>query len=93
MRLRGSFRGAECEIETWIDHDQVLRVLDPHGVIIDEDLNGLGSQGLLSIHAEVVEPNLPILADLAGPLAKPEDPAQADGVESTPAGLPQDHLG
>lgn len=34
--------------ETGIDHDQVRRVLDPHGVIIDEDLNDLRPEGRLN---------------------------------------------
>jgi hypothetical protein len=80
-------------VETRIEHEKLLRLLDLHGVIIDQHLDSLGPESPIHIEAKVVEPNLPILADLAGQLAEPEDPAQAHRVNGAPFSLPQDDLG
>jgi len=79
-------------IEAWIEHEKLLRLLNPYGIIIYQDLDGLCPEGPIHIQAEVVKPNVPILAHLTGQLAEPEDPAQADGVHGTPFGLAQNHL-
>src|SRR5215204_2811525 len=58
-------------VETRIEHEKLLRLLDVHGVIVDQHLDRLGPESPIHIEAKVVEPNLPILADLAGQLAEP----------------------
>jgi|Tabmets5t2r1_1033131.scaffolds.fasta_scaffold123117_2 hypothetical protein len=62
-------------VEARIEHEQLLCVLNAQGVILDQDLDSLGPEGPINVQAEVVEPNLPIRADLAGQLAESEDPA------------------
>jgi hypothetical protein len=80
-------------VETRIEHKKLLRLLDLHGVIIDQHLDSLGPESPIHIEAKVVEPNLPILADLVCQLAEPEDPAQTHRVNGVPLSLPQDDLG
>ena len=74
-------------IQAWIEHEKLLRLLNPYGIIIYQDLDGLCPEGPIHIQAEVVKSNVPILANLTGELTEPEDPAQADGVHGTPFGL------
>jgi hypothetical protein len=80
-------------VETRIEHEKLLRLLDAQGVIIDQHLDSLGPESPIHIEAEVVEANLPIRADLACQLAEPEDPVQAHRVNGAPLSLPQDDLG
>jgi hypothetical protein len=80
-------------VEARIEHEELLRVLDPQGVIIEQDFDGLGPESAIHIQTEVVEPDLPILAYLARQLAEPKNPAEADGGDDAPCGLPQNHLG
>jgi hypothetical protein len=44
----------------------VLGLLDPYGLVIDQHLDGLPPEDPIDIEAEVVQPNLPILAHSSG---------------------------
>ena len=76
-------------IDAGIGHQQVLRLLDPHRLIIDQHLDGLPPEALIHIDPEVVEPNLALLAHLAGQLAEAEDPPQAARFDRRPRALPR----
>jgi hypothetical protein len=60
-------------LDTRIRGRQVLGLLDPHGLVIDEDLDGLPPEDPIDIGAEVVQPNPAILAYRHGVLPEPED--------------------
>ena len=79
-------------IDTGIGHQEVLRLLDAHHIIIDQHLDGLPPEVLIHINPEVVEPNVALLAHLARQLAEPEDPPEAGRFNGGPPGIAQDHL-
>ena len=64
-------------IDTRIRHQEVFSLLDPQRLIIDQDLNGLPPEPPIDREAEVVQPNLSILAHRSGALTEPEDALEA----------------
>jgi hypothetical protein len=77
-------------IDTGIGHQQVLSVLDPQGLIVDQDRDGLPPEDPIHIDPEVVQSNLTLLAHLAPELAKPEDASETARFDETPPGIGQD---
>jgi len=63
-------------VDTGIGHQQVLGVLDPQRLIVDQDRDRLPPQDPIHIEPEVVEPNLPLLPHPACLLAEAEDPPE-----------------
>ena len=58
-------------IDTRVGHLHVLRVLDPHQILIDPDLHRVAPQARIDIQLKVMEANLAMLADGARQLAQP----------------------
>jgi hypothetical protein len=70
----------------------VLGLLDPHDIIIDEDVNGLAPEALIHIEAEGVQPNVTIGAYGARAVPEPEGALQATRFDRPPAGMAESHL-
>jgi hypothetical protein len=73
-------------------HQEVFRLLDSQGLIIDQPFDGLSPEPPIDIEAEIVQPNLSILAYRPGALSEPEDALEAGGLDGSPMRLAQDHL-
>jgi hypothetical protein len=58
-------------IDTRIRHHYLFSLLNPHHIVLHPDLHRVAPQALIPIEAKIVEPNLAILAYLAGQLAQP----------------------
>jgi Domain of unknown function (DUF4277) len=58
-------------IDTRVGHLQVLRVLDPHQIVIYPDLHRVAPQVWIHIQPKVMQANLAMLADRARQLAQP----------------------
>ena len=71
----------------------MIRLLDPYGLIIDQHLHRLPPEPRIDREAEVVEPNVALLAHLAGQLTEAEEAPQAAGIDHAPLGTPKDDLG
>ena len=87
-------------INTGIRHQEMLGLLDAHGIVIHQDLHRLSPERVVDIETEVVEPNLTLLPHLAGLLTEAEDPSEAGRFAPTPQagplgtpGLPRGGLG
>jgi hypothetical protein len=63
-------------IDTGRGHQQLLRLLDAQGLVIDQHVHRVSPQPRINLEAEVVEPNLPLLPHPAGLLAEAEDPPE-----------------
>ena len=74
-------------VETGIGHQQVISVLDPQHLIVDQDRDGLAPEDPIYVEPEVVQANLPMLAHLARQLAEPEDPPEAARVDEASLGI------
>jgi hypothetical protein len=59
--------------DTRIRNQQVFRLLDPQGLIIGQDLDGLPPEAPIDSEAEVVQPNLTLLMSSPGALTERED--------------------
>jgi hypothetical protein len=70
----------------------LCRLLDPHHIVIQHDLDGMALQAPLHIEAKVVEPNLAVPTDGARQLAEAEDPPEVGGVDRLSRRLPQHDL-
>src|SRR5919197_6113560 len=70
----------------------MLGLLDPHGIIIDEDVNGLPPKALIHREAAVMEPNVTIGAHGARALPEPEGALPATRFDSPPVGMAEYHL-
>ncbi len=79
-------------IDTRIGHQEVVSLLDAQRLIIDQHLNSLPPEPPIDIEAEVVHPNLPILAHCSGALTEPEDALETGGLDGPPMRLAQDDL-
>jgi hypothetical protein len=64
----------------------VIRLLDPHRIIIDQHLHGLPPESLIDQEAEVVEPHLAVLTHDACHLTELEDAPEMAGIDRTPFG-------
>lgn len=79
-------------IDTGIGHQQVLVLLDPHSLVIQQYLHGLSPEPQIDIEAEGMEPNLTLLTHLAGLLTEAEDPSEADRFDRAAPGVAQNDL-
>jgi hypothetical protein len=70
----------------------VLGLLDPHDIIIDEDVNRLSPEAVIHIEAEVVQPDVTISAYDARALPEPEGALQATRFDRSPVGIAKHHL-
>ena len=77
-------------INAGVGHQEVLRLLNPYHLIIEQYFDGLAGEPVIHIQAKVVEPNLALQAHLAGQLAEAEDPPEACRFDRAAAGAPQD---
>jgi hypothetical protein len=77
-------------VDTGIGHQQVISVLDPQHLIVDQDRDGLAPEAPIPIEPEVVQANLPMLAHLTRQVAEPEDPPEAARVDEASLGMGQD---
>ena len=79
-------------VDARIRHQQVLGLLDPHGIIIDEDVNGVAPEALIHIHPKVMQPNVAIGAHDAPAVPEPEGALQATRLDRSPLGMAEHHL-
>ena len=70
----------------------MLGLLDPQRLIIDQDLDGLPPEPPIDIEAEVVQPNLTVLAYRPGALTEPENALEPGWLDGSAVRLAQDHL-
>ena len=77
-------------IDTGIGHQQGLRLLDAHSIIIHQHVHGLSPASRIDGEHEVVEPNLSLLPPLADLLAEAEDPSEAERCDRTAPSIAQD---
>jgi hypothetical protein len=92
LRVHGRDPSLPGVVGTRIGHQQVIRLLNPHHVVIAQDLHRLSPVSFIDIEAEVMEPNLPMLTHEAGELAKAGNPPEAGQLDASTPGVPQDHL-
>ena len=74
-------------VDTGIGHQEVLRVLDPHCLSVDQDRNGLPPQDPIHREPAVVQSNLTGLAHPARQLAEAEDAPEAGRFDLAPPGV------
>jgi hypothetical protein len=79
-------------IDARVRDQQVVSLFDPQRLVIDQHLNGLPPEPPIDIEADVVQPNLPLLAHCSGALTEPEDALKAGGIDGSPRRLAQDDL-
>lgn len=70
----------------------MIPLLDPYGIVVDQNLHGLPPEPRIDIQAEVVESNVARLPDQAGQLPEAEEAPKAAGIDHAPLGTPQDDL-
>ena len=71
-------------IDTRIRDQEVLGLLDPQRLVIDQDLDGLPPESPIDIEAEVVQPNLTVLAHRPGALTELEYVLETGLVDGSP---------
>src|SRR5919202_253717 len=59
-------------VDTGVGDQQAIGLLDPYGVIIDEDVHGWPPEAFIHIEAEVVQPDVTIGAHDARAVPEPE---------------------
>jgi hypothetical protein len=79
-------------VDTGIGHQQVLSMLHPQRLIVDQDRDGLPPQDPIDVRPEVVQANLALLAYLARQLAEAEDAPETACFDEAPPGIGQDDL-
>jgi hypothetical protein len=79
-------------VDTGVGDQQAIGLLDPYGVIVDEDVHGLPPEALIHREAEVVQPDVTIGAYHARAVPEPEGALQATRFDRSPVGTAQYHL-
>jgi hypothetical protein len=92
LRIHGCDPTLPGFIDAGVRDQEVISVLDPHGLVIDQYLHGLSPEPGINIEPEVMEPNVARLSDQAGQLAEAEEAPQAAGIDHASLGTPQDDL-
>src|SRR5688572_14660133 len=59
-------------VDARVRHQQVLGLLDPHGIIIDEDVHRSSPEAPIHMHPKVMQPNVAIGAHDARAVPEPE---------------------